>query len=64
MKGTVKFFHDQKRYGFIETEGMDDDVFFHEDDLEGDVEVGEDDEVEFETEEGDKGPKAVDVTEA
>ncbi|PSH00144.1 MAG: cold-shock protein [Nanohaloarchaea archaeon SW_4_43_9] len=63
MKGTVKFFHDQKRYGFIETEEMDDDVFFHEDDLEGDVEVGEDDEVEFETEEGDKGPKAVNVTE-
>ena len=63
MKGTVKFFHDQKRYGFIETEEMDDDVFFHEDDLEEDVEVGEDDEVEFETEEGDKGPKAVNVTE-
>lgn len=63
MKGTVKFFHDQKRYGFIETEDMDDDVFFHEDDLEEGVEVGEDSEVEFETEEGDKGPKAVDVTE-
>ena len=63
MKGTVKFFHDQKRYGFIETEDMDDDVFFHDDDLEEGVEVGEDSEVEFETEEGDKGPKAVDVTE-
>ncbi|MFT4868343.1 MAG: CspA family cold shock protein [Candidatus Nanohaloarchaea archaeon] len=63
MKGTVKFFHDQKRYGFIETEEMDDDVFFHEEDLEEGVEVGEDSEVEFETEEGDKGPKAVNVTE-
>jgi len=64
MKGTVKFFHDQKRYGFIETEEMDDDVFFHEDDQEDDFEVEEGDEVEFDQEEGDRGPKAVNVTEA
>ena len=64
MKGTVKFFHDQKRYGFIETEDMDDDVFFHDDDLEEGLEVEEGSDVEFETEEGDKGPKAVNVTEA
>ncbi len=64
MKGTVKFFHDQKRYGFIETEEMDDDVFFHEDDQGEDFEVEEGDEVEFDQEEGDRGPKAVDITEA
>jgi len=61
MQGTVKFFHDQKQYGFIETDEMDDDVFFHVDDLEADS-VGEGDEVEFDQEEGDRGPKATNVT--
>ena len=61
MKGTVKFFHDQKNYGFIETEEMDDDVFFHISELEVDS-VEEGDDVEFDQEEGDKGPQAVDVT--
>jgi len=60
MKGTVKFFHDQKNYGFIETEEMDEDVFFHVSELDTDS-ISEDTEVEFETEEGDRGPKAVDV---
>ncbi len=60
MKGTVKFFHDQKNYGFIETDEMDDDVFFHVSELDTDA-ISEDTEVEFETEEGDRGPKAVNV---
>ena len=64
MKGTVKFFHDQKNYGFIETEDMDDDVFFHKEEVEDGLKVEEGSEVEFEQEQGDKGPKAVDVTEA
>lgn len=63
MQGTVKFFHDQKNYGFIETEEMDDDVFFHKDDQDDDIDVEEGDEVEFDQEEGDRGPKAVNVTE-
>lgn len=63
MKGEIKFFHDEKKYGFIETEEMDDDIFFHINDLEIE-EVEEGMEVEFDTEEGDKGPKAVNVTEA
>lgn len=63
MQGEVKFFHDEKKYGFIETEDMDDDVFFHVNDLEIE-EVEEGMEVEFDTEEGDKGPKAVNVVEA
>lgn len=64
MQGTVKFFHDQKNYGFIETDEMDDDVFFHKENMEEGLNVEEGTEVEFEQEEGDKGPKAVDVTEA
>jgi len=63
LQGTVKFFHDQKNYGFIETDEMDDDVFFHKDDQDGDIDVEEGDEVEFDQEEGDRGPKAVNVTE-
>jgi CspA family cold shock protein len=60
MKGVVKFFHDQKNYGFIETEEIDDDIFFHVSDLEEDS-IEEDTEVEFDQEEGDRGPKAVNV---
>jgi CspA family cold shock protein len=63
LKGTVKFFHDRKNYGFIETEDMDDDLFFHVSDLEGDS-IAEDANVEFDQEEGDRGPKAVNVAEA
>jgi len=63
LQGTVKFFHDQKNYGFIETDEMDDDVFFHKDDQDDDIDVEEGDEVEFDQEEGDRGPKAVNVTE-
>ncbi|MBC5793038.1 MAG: cold shock domain-containing protein [Nanohaloarchaea archaeon] len=64
LKGTVKFFHDQKNYGFIETDEMDDDVFFHNEELEDGLTVEEGTDVEFEQEEGDRGPKAVNVTEA
>lgn len=64
MKGIVKFFHDRKNYGFIETEDMDDDVFFHKEEMEEGLQVEEGTEVEFEQEEGDRGPKAVNVVAA
>ena len=58
--GTVAFFHDRKGYGFIETEDADEDVFFHMDDVEGpDLEEGQ--EVEFDIEQADKGPRAANV---
>ena len=62
MKGTVKLFKAQKNFGFIETEDMDDDVFFHVSELDGDS-ISEGAEVEFEQEEGDRGPKATSVEE-
>jgi len=58
--GTVAFFHDRKGYGFIETEDADEDVIVHMDDVEGpDLEEGE--EVEFDIEQADKGPRAANV---
>jgi CspA family cold shock protein len=58
--GTIEFFHDRKGYGFIETEDADDDVFFHMEDVGGpDLEEGQD--VEFEIEKADQGPRAVDL---
>lgn len=59
-QGTVAFFNDSKGYGFIETEDSDDDVFFHMDDIEGpDLEEGE--EVQFDIQQTDKGPRAANV---
>ena len=58
--GTVAFFHDRKGYGFIESDDADEDVFFHMDDVEGpDLEEGQ--EVEFDIEQADKGPRAANV---
>ena len=62
MKGTVKLFKSQSNFGFIETEDMDEDVFFHVSEIEGDS-IGEGTEVEFDQEEGDRGPKATNVVE-
>lgn len=61
MKGTIAFFHDQNLYGFIETDEMDDDVYFSLDEQDDGLEVEEGDEVEFEKEEADRGPKAVNM---
>jgi CspA family cold shock protein len=59
--GTVDFFNDDKGYGFIETEDTDEDVFFHMEDVGGpDLEEGQ--EVEFDIEDAEKGPRAENVT--
>ena len=59
--GKVDFFNDTGGYGFIETDDADEDVFFHMEDVGGpDLEEGQ--EVEFEIEEADKGPRATNLT--
>ena len=60
LQGEVSFFHDKKKYGFITPEDGEDDFFFHISDVEGE-EITEGDEVEFETEEAEKGPRAVKI---
>ena len=61
--GKVTFFHDRKGYGFIDTDDSDDDVFVHMDDVEG-GDLNEGDELEFDIEPGDKGPRATNVKRA
>jgi len=59
--GKVVFFNDSGGYGFIETDDADDDVFFHMEDIGGpDLEEGQ--ELEFDIEEAEKGPRATNVT--
>lgn len=62
MLGKIKYFNKEKGYGFIKTEKKD--VFVHISEI--DIEIGEYPEigqqVEFETEEKEKGTKAVRVT--
>ncbi len=59
--GKVKFFNRSKRYGFITgDDGVD--YFFHESGLSEGIYVQDNDKVEFEVEDGDKGKKAVNVS--
>ena len=61
--GTVKWFNDQKGYGFIEQEDGS-DVFVHHTSINasGFKSLNEGDRVTFDTEEGQKGLAAVNVT--
>lgn len=63
-KGTVKWFNNQKGYGFITDAQSGKDVFVHYSGLkmEGFKTLEENAEVEFEIVDGDKGPQAVNVT--
>ena len=60
MKGKVKFFNISKGFGFIAAEDGK-EYFVHQTGLQPGVELKENDEVTFEVEQGDKGPKAVKV---
>ena len=63
QNGKVKWFNNEKGYGFIEVEGGD-DVFVHFTAIQGQgfktLEEGE--EVSFEIVEGNRGPQAANVT--
>jgi len=60
MNGTVKFFDEMKGFGFIDA-GEGKEVFVHKSSLEEGVTLHEGDSVTFDVEEGDRGPKAINV---
>ena len=60
MEGTVKFFNEQKGFGFISGEDGK-EYFVHLSGLAEGMNLQENDSVTFEVEEGDRGPKAVNV---
>ncbi len=62
-QGKVKWFDATKGYGFItREEGKDVFVHFNAINSDGYKKLEEDDVVQFEVEEGEKGPQAVNVT--
>lgn len=59
--GTVKWFSDEKGYGFITPDEGDRDVFVHRSAIEGERPLSDGMKVSFDTQEGEKGPQAVGV---
>ncbi|OVE75137.1 cold-shock protein [archaeon D22] len=63
MKGKVKFFNQAKGFGFIAAEDGK-EYFVHQSDLNEGVHISDEDDVSFEVTEGDRGPKATNVSKA
>ena len=64
--GTVKWFNDQKGYGFITPDDGSPDLFVHHSAIQGGGfrTLAENDKVEFEVGQGPKGPRAENVVKA
>ena len=64
--GTVKWFNDEKGFGFISREDGEKDVFVHHSaiQMDGFRSLQEGDKVEFDVVQGQKGPAAENVTKA
>lgn len=60
--GTVKFFNDQKGFGFITPDDGSKDLFVHRSNVDtADQTLSENQQVEFEVGQGKKGPEATKV---
>ncbi|MBT3407941.1 cold shock domain-containing protein [Candidatus Woesearchaeota archaeon] len=60
MEGTVKFFNERKGFGFIKTEDGK-EYFVHQSALQEGMVLSDNDVVQFDIEDGERGPKAVNV---
>ena len=60
MNGKVKWYNARKGFGFIEGEDGK-DIFVHRTSIPEDVFLNEGDSVEYETEDSDKGLKAINI---
>ncbi|MEW6185365.1 MAG: cold-shock protein [Thermodesulfobacteriota bacterium] len=62
-EGKVKWFNENKGFGFIEVDGQDKDVFIHHSaiNMQGFRTLQEGQRVSFDIEQGKKGPAAVNV---
>jgi len=60
MKGTIKWYNPRKGYGFILGEDGK-EIFVHYTALPDDTEINENDKVDYQVEESDRGPKAAKV---
>jgi CspA family cold shock protein len=60
MNGKIKWYNARKGYGFIEGEDGK-DIFIHRSSVPQDVFLKEGDTVEYEIEDTDKGPKAINI---
>ncbi|MFA5141086.1 MAG: cold-shock protein [Elusimicrobiota bacterium] len=63
MKGKVKWFNDQKGFGFITPEDGSKDLFVHHSSIQasGFKTLAENQEVEFDVQQSEKGPRAANV---
>ena len=59
--GTVKWFNNEKRFGFITPDEGDKDLFVHQSGIADGDSLEEGAKVSFDAEESDRGPKAVNV---
>lgn len=60
MNGKVKFFNANKGFGFV-TADDGKEYFFHQSSIKDNAALGDNDSVTFDVEEGDRGPRAVNV---
>jgi len=60
MKGTIKWYNARKGYGFIQGED-EKDVFVHRSSIPAGIFLNEGDKVEYELEDSDRGPKAINI---
>lgn len=63
LVGLVKWFNDSKGFGFIQADGMDQDIFVHYSAIQGEgfKTLDEGEKVQFELVQGPKGPLASNV---